>query len=117
MQRPEYPNASAELWKSVSLDARRLGNVTPKALASEELWPGGAPQWARDAWLEMQAVLGNSRGKSLLGGFLPRSDKPARFLCSIGLGLTNRIGIRGSIGINGTSLEVKTRKKSNLSSR
>ncbi len=72
----EYANASAELWKSVSLDARRLGNVTPKAFASAELWPGGAPQWARDAWLEMQAVLGNSRGKSLLAGFLPRSDKP-----------------------------------------
>ena len=75
VQRPSTPTPRPSCG-SQSLDARRLGNVTPKALASEELWPGGAPQWARDAWLEMQAVLGNSRGKSLLGGFLPRSDKP-----------------------------------------
>ena len=71
----EYANASAELWKSVSLDARRLGNVTPKAFASEELWPEVLAM-GRDAWLENASRARKFAWEVGWAGFLPRSDKP-----------------------------------------
>ncbi|KAF0209227.1 MAG: nuclease [Methylocystaceae bacterium] len=50
--------ADADIWTAVSLDAAFIEKGgAPSALASQPLWPNGAPAWAEDVWKTLRSNL------------------------------------------------------------
>jgi hypothetical protein len=50
--------AAADIWSAVSFDVAFIENgASPITLASQRLWPNGAPSWAEDAWKKLWSDL------------------------------------------------------------
>ncbi|AZG76109.1 hypothetical protein [Methylocystis rosea] len=50
--------AAADIWSAVSLDVAFIENgASPITLASQRLWPNGAPSWAEEAWKKLRSNL------------------------------------------------------------
>lgn len=50
--------AAADIWSAVSFDVAFIeSGASPNTLASQRLWPNGAPSWAEDAWKKLRSDL------------------------------------------------------------